>query len=147
MASNVIGIPTSSHSKRFAELSRPLTALQVKLHNVGVLSDASPHQGLRLRANKDGSKTWTYRYRSERKLKQLKLGSFSAMSLAEARGALLEQKKLREKNLDPQRVAANKRLEAELVNFTFTQMVDLYLVERIEKDRTPEGGSRNATVI
>jgi len=141
VASKFIDIATPSHSKRFAELSRPLTALQVKRHDAGVLSDAAPHQGLRLRANKDGSKTWTYRYRSAGKLKQLKLGSFPAMSLAEARGALLDQKKLREKNLDPQRVAANKRLEAELTSFTFTQMVDLYLVERIEKDRTSKGAA------
>mgnify|MGYP003385004958 CR=1 FL=1 len=63
------------------------------------------------------------------------------MSLAEAREALLEQKKLRGNNLDPQLAAANKRLEAELANFTFTQLVDLYLVERIEKDRTPKGAA------
>ena len=141
VAPDVIAFPTPSHSKRSAELSRPLTALQVKRHNVGILSDAAPHQGLRLRANKNGSKTWTYRYRIAGKLKQLKLGSFPAMTLAEARGALLTQKKLREENLDPRRVAANKRLEAELANFTFAQMVDLYLVERIEKDRTPKGAA------
>ena len=120
---------------------KPLTALQVKRHTEGTLADVHPHQGLRLRANKNGTKTWSYRYRVGNKLRQIKLGTYPGMELAEARQALIEQKRLREQNQDPRRVTAERKREAEQQAFTFSVMVEQYLSERVEKDRKPKGAA------
>jgi len=126
--------------------TKPLTALKVKNHKTGVLSDAHPYQGLRLRANKNATKTWTYRYRSGDKLKQIKLGTYPGIELAEAREALVEQRKLKEQNKDPRMVSRQKKKEAEALEaierkqvFNFAVMVEQYLSERIDKDRKPKG--------
>ena len=137
MTANILRLPTR---KRKADTNlKPLTALQVKRHNDGVLSDAHPHRGLRLRANKNGTKVWFYRYRSGDKLKQIKLGSFPGMDLSEARKKHTEQKKLLEVNQDPRQVAAEKKRLAKQQEFTFGVMVELYLEERVERDRKPKG--------
>lgn len=65
-----------------------LTSSIVKKHKAGVLSGTSPHVGLRLVANKNGTKPWLYRYRTPRPeycLKQMKLDDYLTMNLAEAR--------------------------------------------------------------
>ena len=143
MTADIVRLPTQT---RKPSNGKPLTALKVKNHKSGFLSDAHPYQGLRLRANKNGTKTWMYRYRSGDKLKQLKLGTFPGMELAEAREALIKQRKLKEQHLDPRRVAEQKKIEAKenevLLSkevFTFSVMVEQYLSERIDKCRKPKG--------
>ena len=48
---------------------KPLSALAVKNLKSGFLSDTPPNGGLRIIVNKSGSKSWTYRYRVDSKLK------------------------------------------------------------------------------
>ncbi len=143
MTADIVKLPTQ---RRKQTNTKPLTALKVKNHKAGFLSDAHPYQGLRLRANKNGTKTWMYRYRSGDKLKQIKLGTYPGMELAEAREALLGQRKLKEQNKDPRMVSRQKKKETEVLEaierqqvFTFAVMVEQYLSERIEKDRKPKG--------
>jgi hypothetical protein len=68
--------------------TKSLMALKVKNHKPGIIPDAHPYLGLRLRGNKNGTKTWMYRYRAGKKLKQIKLGTYPGMELAEASKAL-----------------------------------------------------------
>ncbi|MEJ1408626.1 MAG: integrase family protein [Candidatus Sedimenticola sp. (ex Thyasira tokunagai)] len=149
MTADIVELRTQARKpskRRNPANAKPLTALQVKNHKSGVLTDAHPYKGLRLRANKNSTKTWTYRYRSGDKLKQIKLGTYPGMELAEAREALLEQRKLREQHQDPRRVHEQKKQamrEQEAQDrkqvFTFGLMVEQYLIERIEKDRKLKG--------
>ncbi len=137
MTADIVKLPTQHRKAKVKP--KPFTALQVKNHKEGVLADAHPHRGLRLRANKNGSKTWMYRYKSGAKLKQIKLGSYPGMGLAEARAEFLKQKKLREQNKDPRREAEERKRESERQGFTFAVMVERYLTERTEKDRKEKG--------
>jgi len=98
-------------------------------------------------ANKNGTKSWIYRYRVGDKLRQIKLGTYPGMDLAEARQIFIEQKKLREQNRDPQRVAAERKREAQRQEFTFAVMVEQYLTERIEKDRKPKGANETRRLL
>jgi hypothetical protein len=90
--------------------NKPLTALAVRLHKEGFLVDAPPHGGLRLKANKSGSKAWSYRYKvSDKKLRQIKLGGYPLMDLAAARAALMEQKAVRDAGGDPRELTLMKK--------------------------------------
>ena len=138
--------PPANRSKQSP--SKPLTALKVKNHKSGFIADAHPYRGLRLRANKNGTKTWMYRYRHQvgGGLKQIKLGIYPGMDLAEAREEFAKQRKLRQQHKDPQLVAKQKKAEARIEllkqkanEYTFAVMVEQYLSERIEKDRKPKG--------
>lgn len=69
-----------------------------------MLVDEPPFDGLRLKANKNGSRTWIYRYRTkppEKRLRQLKLGSYPTRGLSEAREEIQKQKKIRFEHGDP----------------------------------------------
>src|SRR5207249_3813079 len=92
-------------------MSKVLTALACERLQSGTLTDArSP--GLRLVAT-GGKKSWIYRYRLHRgPLRQFKLGEFTRMTLAEARKAWAEQKKIRDRSLDP-RIEKQKTVQAE----------------------------------
>jgi integrase len=157
MATNILKLPTQSRKQTSsvdAAPKKPLTALAVKNHKVGILADTHPYQGLRLRANANGTKTWTYRYRFGDKLKQIKLGTWPGMELAEARTAFLSQRKLREANRDPRSVAVAERAkrhaaENESVKsiYTFGDMVEDYLTERVEKDRQLKGARETRRLL
>lgn len=147
MTAEIIELPQRPRKAKPRSMVKPLTALQVKRHTEGTLTDVHPHQGLRLRANKNGTKTWSYRYRVGSKLRQIKLGTYPGMELAEARQALIEQRRLREQNRDPRRVAAERKREAEQKTFTFSTMVEQYLSERIEKDRKPKGAAETRRLL
>ncbi len=143
MTADIVELPKR---RRNQADTRPLTTLKIKNHKSGFLSDAHPYKGLRVRANKNGTKTWMYRYRVGDKLKQIKLGTYPGMELSEAREAFLAQRKLREQHEDPRQVAQQKieetRQRARENNkkiFTFSVMVEQYLTERVEKDRKPKG--------
>ncbi|OOY96168.1 hypothetical protein BOW18_08585, partial [Solemya velum gill symbiont] len=73
MTADIVELPSR---RRKPIPAKPLTALKVKNLKSGVISDAHPYRGLRLRANKNGTKTWMYRYRADDKLKQIKLGTY-----------------------------------------------------------------------
>ena len=74
------------------------------LKTPGVHTD---YDGLRLRVTKSGTKQWIYRYRWYGKTKDMGLGSFPEISLAEARKKRDQNKHLILKNIDPI-LSANK---------------------------------------
>lgn len=127
--------------------NKALDALTVKRHKTGVLSDTAPHKGLRLVANKSGSKTWIYRYRnSEGKLKQIKLGEYPTMLLAEARSALLEQRAIRNEHGDPREFKKEKKALKKAANeqqqkkeYLVSHMIEHYLTEHVAHHRVHKG--------
>ena len=150
VTASIVNLPT--HSRKQESLkqgpAKPLTALKVKNHKEGVIADAHPYRGLRLRANKNGTKTWFYRYKLDGKQKQIKLGLYPGVELAEAREALIEQRKIRDQHQDPRllveqkKAVARKQLQAaEQSEYTFAKMVEQYLSERVEKDRKVKGAT------
>ena len=78
------------------QLRKPLSSLAVKglKWKMADVADVPPHEGLRVKANKNGSKSWYYRYRVGNKLRQITLGSYPSMDLAEAREEYRKFKKL-----------------------------------------------------
>lgn len=79
-----------------------LTTTQIKNIKTGILSDVGPHRGLRLNATSAG-KSWIFRYKNfEGKIKQLKLGVFPIMPLAEAREKVADYKHMRRDGIEPQ---------------------------------------------
>ncbi|EAW31089.1 integrative genetic element Gsu32, integrase, putative [marine gamma proteobacterium HTCC2143] len=134
--------------------STPLNASIVKRHKTGTLVDTHPNRGLRLVARDTGKKTWIYRYKSDSgTTKQIRLGHFPAMSLADARSELGVLKELRNSGTDPRESAAKKkeqrRLDAivDTGPFTFDKMVDVYLSERVDKQRKPKGAAETRRLL
>src|SRR6185369_15620791 len=77
----------------------------------GSLPDPA-HPGLRLMVRPSGSKVWIYRYRNPAgKMAQLLLGSYPALSLADARGEWRNHWAVRDKHEDP-RDEVRRRKEA-----------------------------------
>ena len=128
--------------------STAITAIQARNHKEGVLSDGGPYRGLRLEVLKSGAKVWTYRFRSpvDGKLRQMKLGDFSQMSLQEARKKLGEMKALRDEGIDPAIHAKSKKeatkreqMAKKVMDYTVTDMCHHYLEEHIERNRKLKG--------
>jgi hypothetical protein len=91
-------VPSSKQQHR-----KPLSSLAVKglKWEAADLADTPPNEGLRVKANKNGSKSWYYRYRLGSKLRQVRHGSYPSMDLSEAREEYRKFKKLRDFNIDP----------------------------------------------
>ena len=153
MTSNSLN-PNENARNQSSDFKKPLTALAVKNHRVGFISDVAPYSGLRVRANKNGTKTWIYRYRAGLKLKQIKLGTWPGMELSEARRALLKLRASKEQNIDPQDAFKKAYLESQkqslsdsVDNYTFGLMVEHYLSERVEKDRKVKGAKETRRLL
>lgn len=126
-----------------------LTVERVKALKNGSIADAHPHSGLRLIARATGTKTWIYRYRpTGGKLKQIKLGNYPAMGLADARKAFRQQKAIRDDATqgDPLAALAKQRRETaiqaeadRLSAYTVADLVKHYQAEHIEKARVIKG--------
>jgi len=128
-----------------------LTTTQIKNIKTGILSDVGPHRGLRLNATSAG-KSWIFRYKNfEGKIKQLKLGMYPTMPLAEAREKVADYKQMRRDGIDPKQDRQKKIEEAiEAANqakweehkqaYLVRDMVEHYLDEHIEKNRNYKGG-------
>ena len=104
-----------------------LTALQIKNAKPGMLHDGG---GLYLQVSKAGSKSWIYRYFSDGKSHDHGLGSFKVLTLAEAREAALQCRKLRAQGLDPIREKKKLRVATRLEDaksITFKDCVEQYL--------------------
>jgi len=135
-------------ASRNHQYRKPLSSLGVKglKWEMADLADVPPHEGLRVKANKSGSKSWYYRYRVGNKLRQVTLGSYPSMDLAEARQEYRKFKKLRDLNIDPK---TSQQQGKELLKksiekhddeaHTFERMVERYIVEKLEKARQPKG--------
>src|SRR5258708_29476164 len=76
-----------------------LTDLRVRREKApGLYPDG---RGLYLQVTSTGGKSWVFRYMLRRKAREMGLGSFLDVSLAEARDAADEARKLRRQGIDP----------------------------------------------
>lgn len=81
-------------------VSTPTTLACERLKR-GSLGDAT-HPGLRIMARPSGAKVWIYRFRDPAgKMAQLLIGSFPALSLADARSEWRNHRATRDKHGDP----------------------------------------------
>ena len=132
-----------------------MDALTVKRHKEGVIVDSSPHRGLRFVGNRNGTKTWIYRYRdADGKLKQIKLGDYPGMGLAEARAAYIEQKLIKSQHGDPRShrksilTERKEKLRKESADaYSVSQMVEHYLIEHIADRRTERGSLESRRML
>ncbi len=107
------------------------------------------YPGLRVRRT-NAARVFFYRYRSlDGALREIKLGEFGAMTLAEARKALGRLKLDREKGIDPQlqkqhvRNEARQQREAERqAKYTVEKLVEDYIAERLDKQKRGYEGAR-----
>jgi integrase len=93
------------------------------------------YPGLALRVSYGGRKAWTFFYRYGGKLKRLSLGTYPAMSLAEAREAWRKAKEARDAGRDP---AAERRRESGATDF------EGVLAEWLKRD---QGGNRSKDAV
>src|SRR5215472_12153207 len=76
-----------------------LSAVEVnKTKGPAVLHDGG---GLYLRVSPTGSKSWVFRFQLDGKRRDMGLGPYPDISLAEARGRAVEHRKLRHDGIDP----------------------------------------------
>ncbi len=95
--------------------------------------------GLFLLINPNGSKLWRFRYRFNDKEKLLSLGSYPEISLADARKAQADMRKLLAKGVDPsQHRKQEKREEKRAVAATFELVAREFLDNRVKGGKNTE---------
>lgn len=99
--------------------------------------------GLRLTAT-DTRKTWSYRFKVQAtgQIKQVKIGSWPAMSAADAAGQWQELRARRDTGEDLAATRKAEKLELKAVpdsGYTLGQMIDDYAVGWLDKRREPKG--------
>jgi integrase len=94
--------------------------------------------GLMLRIAPTGGKSWIFRYQKNGRVHDVGLGSLNTVSLADARGAALDCRKLRHSGKDPLRV---KRLAKAREVPTFEEFAEDY----VDKQAPRWTGQRTAT--
>jgi integrase len=103
----------------------PLTVKEVE----GARATGKPYKigdkgGLYLQVTETGSKLWRYRYRIDGKQKLLALGQFPVITLAAAREAHLEARRLVAGGIDP---SAQKQAQRTTVETSFGSMASMWL--------------------
>ena len=126
---------------------KPLSARAIETMRPGEKdrADIGENVGLRVSCGSTGLRSFFYRYLSPEtgKLTQLKLGTYPALNLAQARIVLMKLKALRatgvcpkaeqERELEREKAAETQRLQLlKDADFTLGEMVELYLTEIIE---------------
>jgi integrase len=105
-----------------------LTALQIgRKLSPGLHADGA---GLYLQVTKTGAKSWVFRFMIRGKARAMGLGSLSAVSLAEARAAAMEQRKLRQRGVDPIQARKAEQAKAALEDakaITFQEAAERYI--------------------
>lgn len=109
------------------------------------------YPGLRVRRT-NAARVFFYRYRAtDGALREIKLGEFGPMTLAEARKALGRLKLERERGFDPQlekqqaREEARRQREAEKVErYTVEKLVEDYISEKLSKQKRGDEGAQKA---
>lgn len=107
------------------------------------------YPGLRVRRT-NAARVFFYRYRaSDSALREIKLGEFGPMTLAEARKALGRLKLERERGVDPQlqkqhsRTEARRKREAEkLASYTVEKLVEDFVAEKLSTQKRGAEGAR-----
>ena len=88
-----------------------LTTLACERLKRGSLGDPT-HPGLRIMARPSGAKVWIYRFRDPAgKMAQLSIGSFPALSIADARSEWRNQRATRDKHGDPRDELRRRRCD------------------------------------
>lgn len=133
--------------------TKPLSSRAIDAMKPGskVKSDTGENAGLRVKCGASGTTTFFYRYTSPLtgKLVQVKIGNYPIIQLAEARAKLRELKVLRKSGRCPaselkaeklEKVEEKKRraVEQQTLDFTVSEMVELYLRQHVE-DRWASG--------
>ncbi len=134
--------------------NKPLSDRAIRTHkpNGGTLVDTGEYRGLRVEFGKSGRKTFTYRYRSpydQKKLVQIKIGSYPQTSLEQARLELKRLKALRDSGMCPKREIEKQKLIARKIaeseqfsSVTVKNLIDKYLTDYIENKVNEGRGSR-----
>lgn len=111
-----------------ARVSNRLTAMTVqKLKEPGRYADGG---GLYLQVGPTGGKSWLFRYTRRGKAREMGLGAFNALSLADARDAAASVRQTLAAGADPleEREAERKRQEAEACSgITFSECSSAYI--------------------
>jgi len=117
-------------------------ARAAKLLALGEFLTVNGCPGLRLNASKL-HKTWTYRYRSGDKIRQIKIGRWPVMSHTAATVAWEELKKRRDAGEDPAQAKRQARTEkvvsVKVERYTVRKLCDDYLVGHVDQARKPKG--------
>lgn len=130
--------------------AKPLStkAIEAMKPNSKDRSDTGENTGLRVFCGATGIKTFFYRYSSPvtHKLVQLKIGNFPQTSLSEARVKLQELKQLRQLGRCPvtelkeeKQYKKQEQLQPQKTQLTVKELVELYLVDRIEDRKGKDG--------
>src|SRR5215467_8768377 len=94
-------LPPANHRKRKSAMAQigKLSAVEVaKAKGPAVLHDGG---GLYLRVSGKGTKSWVFRFQLDGKRRDMGLGPYPDISLAESRGRATEHRKLRRDGVDP----------------------------------------------
>ena len=140
-----------------SQTNKPLSAKTVEKMKPGMpdKGDVGDYRGLRVSCGAGGTTTFFYRYKSPvtGKLRQVKLGNFPALSLADARAKVLELKQMRAQGLCPAHEAemerASSAAEAQRKKrewkpkYKVADLIEDYLTGYIE-DRVSTRGERVA---
>ena len=115
-----------------------LTSVACERLKEGSLGDPT-HPGLRIMARPSGNKVWIYRYRDPAgKMAQLLIGSFPALSLADARAEWRNHRAIRDKHGDPRLDVQRRREVATALatrnkGFTLACAAESYNKEHLSK--------------
>jgi hypothetical protein len=93
---------------------------------------------IQVTAGKGGQprRSWVYRYKAAGKAREMGLGAYPAVSIAEARAKAGEIAALRTKGIDPLAQKAQAKAEASIVVWTFEQASEAFLAH-VCKQRGP----------
>jgi integrase len=96
--------------------------------------------GLRLEASTAG-KSWTYRYKINGRMRQVKIGKWPAMPAAAAATRWQELRDLRDSGVDPSQQRKEQRLAAQAKAYTVANVVDDYYTGHLAINRKPAGAN------
>ena len=135
----------SNNARRNPEILRnvlrnasSLTNLACERLKRGSLGDPT-HPGLRIMVRPSGAKVWIYRFRDPAgKMAQLLIGSFPALSLADARSEWRNHRAIRDKHGDPRDELGRRRAAATVLatrgkGYTLARAAESYKKEHLSK--------------
>jgi len=129
-----------------------------KMKSGDELTDIGDYEGLRVKRTSRGT-SFLYRYKNYKGLmKVIRLGYYPEMKLVDARNKLIEYKSLKSSGLDPQEYLKAKETELEQQQkayaeqemhkqFTFKDLVDLYLEEKVQDRYSLPDGKGKRKII
>jgi len=130
------------------QVKKPLSSQKILKMSPGdrIMTDTGENRGLRIGCGNAGTKSFFYRYKSPitKKLVQVNIGRFPALTLAEARVRLQELKNMRGEGRCPATELKVKKVEKVLIEeklnteLTVKEVIDIYLTEYID-DRLVNG--------